>query len=491
MISGSEIKVLDRNAEYYGVSTQNLMEKAGKGVADFIIKYLDSTNKNILVFCGVGNNGGDGFVAARYLAEKHNVTLFLTGKEKDIKTDISRKNFCKLKDIKLEIHDIESLSKIDEYLSEKNVIVDSMLGIGLSGSLSAPYSTIVGKINEAKNKTVISVDMPTGLGTNTAIKPEFTLTFHDVKNGMDSKNSGDIKIVDIGIPKNAIEYVGPGELLVYYPKPKKESHKGDNGSVLVIGGGPYIGAPAMTALAALRTGSDLAYIATPKRAERAISTFSPNLIAKDLNSEFLTSDDIPKIRELLPKCNAVVIGPGLGKSKETEVAIIQTVKIVTEQNRPLVIDADAIKPVGEQLELIKNSTTVVTPHAIEFKKLTGSDIPRNIDNRIKTVQIWAEKLGIAIFLKGYVDILSNGKRTKLNKIHNEAMTVGGTGDVLAGIIGALLSKGVKPFNAMRIAAFINGEAGNEGFKKKSYGLLATDIIEEIPSILKRYLKETK
>jgi len=487
MISGSEIKVLDRNAEYYGVPAHKLMENAGKGVADFIIKYLDSVNKNILVFCGLGNNGGDGFVAARYLAEKHNVTLFLTGLEKDIRTDISRKNFCKLKEISLEIHDIESISEIDRYLSEKNVIVDSMLGIGLSGSLRTPYSAIVEKINAAKKKTVISVDMPTGLGTDTAIKPEFTLTFHDVKNGMDRRNSGDIKILDIGIPKKAVECVGPGELLVYYPKPKKESHKGDNGRVLVIGGGPYVGAPAMAALAALRTGSDLAYIATPKRVGKVISTFSPNLIVKDLNSEFLNTEDIPAIMELLHSCDTVIIGPGLGKSKETEKATIQVIDTVVEQNKPLVIDADAIKPIGEQLELIKNSTTVVTPHAMEFKKLTGYDIPQTIDDRIETVQTWAEKLGIAIFLKGYVDILSDGKMTKLNKIHNEAMTVGGTGDVLAGIIGALLSKGAKPFNAMRIAAFLNGEAGNEGYKKKSYGLLATDIIEEIPVILKKYL----
>jgi len=289
------------------------------------------------------------------------------------------------------------------------------------------------------------------------------------------------------LQKVAIECVGPGELLIYYPKPKKESHKGDNGRVLVIGGGPYIGAPAMTALAALRTGSDLAYIATPKRAERVVSTFSPDLIVKDLNSEFLTPEDMPVIRELLHSCDTVIIGPGLGKSKETEKATIQIIKTVIEQNKPLVIDADAIKPVGEQLEVIKNSTTVVTPHAMEFKKLIGCDIPQTIDDRIKIVQVWAEKLGIAIFLKGYVDILSDGERTKLNKIHNEAMTVGGTGDVLAGIIGALLSKDVEPFNAMRIAAFLNGEAGNEGFSKKSYGLLATDIIEEIPGILKRYL----
>ena len=140
------------------------------------------------------------------------ISLFLAGYEKNIRTDISRKNFNKLKDINLEIYDIESLNKIDKYLSEKNIIIDSMLGVGLSGSLKDPYFTIVEKINEAKNKTVISVDMPTGLGTNTSIKPDYTLTFHDIKNGMNSENSGDVKIVDIGIPKKAIERVGPGEL---------------------------------------------------------------------------------------------------------------------------------------------------------------------------------------------------------------------------------------------------------------------------------------
>jgi len=154
----------------------------------------------------------------------------------------------------------------------------------------------------------------------------------------------------------------------------------------------------------------------------------------------------------------------------------------------LVIDADAIKPVGNKTALLKKSKTVLTPHAEEFKKLTGVDLSKDVERRIETVRIWAEKLGVAIFLKAPVDILSNGRDTKLNKIHNEAMTVGGTGDVLAGIIGSLLSKGVEPFNAIRIAAFLNGEAGNKAFAKKSYGLLATDIIEEIPSVLKKYVK---
>jgi NAD(P)H-hydrate epimerase len=201
----------------------------------------------------------------------------------------------------------------------------------------------------------------------------------------------------------------------------------------------------------------------------------------------LTKEDIPPIEELLSKCTGVILGPGLGTASETEEAIIPLVRRIIAEKKPLVLDADAIKPVGENLSLIKNSTTVITPHVGEFKKLTGITLSQELDTRISTVKEWARKIGITIFLKGYIDVLSNGTEVKQNKVHNEAMTVGGTGDVLAGIIGALLSKGVRPFEAVRVAAFLNGEAGNEAFQKKSYGLLATDIIDEIPNVLKKYL----
>jgi hydroxyethylthiazole kinase-like uncharacterized protein yjeF len=331
------------------------------------------------------------------------------------------------------------------------------------------------------------VDVPTGLGTSLAVIPQYTVTFHDRKEGMNEKNSGTINVVDIGIPNEAITYVGPGELSVYYPRPLKKSHKGDNGVVLIIGGGPYIGAPALSGLAALRTGVDLVYIATPKRSWKSIAAFSPNFIVRDLGSDLLTMQDIPLIEDLLEKCTGVILGPGLGNAPETEKAIIPLVMRIVQEKKPLVIDADAIKPVGGNLNIIQDSMTIVTPHVGEFKKLTGIILSQDVDARMRTVRAWARKLGITIFLKGYIDVLSNGEQIKLNKVHNEAMTVGGTGDVLAGIIGALVSKGVEPFNAVRIAAFLNGEAGNEAFQKKSYGLLATDIIEEIPNVLKKYL----
>lgn len=483
MISEAEMKVIDTNSEYFGVPPMRLMENAGKNVSEFVRITVNDTKKNILILCGTGNNGGDGFVAARYLTQYYKVTVFLAGT--DIKTEIAKKNFEKLQTYEIKIY--TELRDLDRLLSENDVLIDALLGTGLTGELKEPYVTIVKKTNSTKNKIIISVDVPTGLGSTHAITPGYTVTFHDTKEGMNKTNSGKIIIADIGIPSEALAYVGPGELSVYYPRPAKKSHKGENGVVLVIGGGPYIGAPALSGLAALRTGVDLVYIATPKRSWESIATFSPNFIVKDLTQDMLTKEDIPYIEELLGKCTGVILGPGLGTASETEEAIISLVKKIIAKKKPLVLDADAIQPMAKNLPLIKNSTTVITPHVGEFKKLTTVTLSQDLDIRISTVKEWAAKLGITIFLKGYIDILSNGTNVKQNKVHNEAMTVGGTGDVLAGIIGALLSKGVRPFEAVRVAAFLNGEAGNEAYHKKSYGLLATDIIDEIPNVLKKYL----
>ncbi len=505
MLSGKEIKVLDKNAEFYNVPTIELMENAGKGIANFIIKELRPKSKEIIIFCGIGNNGGDGFVAARYLADIVNVTIFLIGKENEIRTPISKENFQKLKKTNVEIFDLESIQNLDKLLLKKEIIIDSMLGIGLSGTLREPYFSIVKKIGSLKGKIIISVDVPTGLGTNTTIKPDYTITFHDIKTGMNKQNSGNMKIVDIGIPKKAMEYIGLGELITYYPKPKKESHKGENGVVLIIGGGPYIGAPAMSGLAALRTGSDLAIITTPKKVAKAITSFSPqlikplrlanetsklspNLIVKELNKDdILVPEDIKIIGKFIQKADSVIIGPGLGSEIETKNAIKKVIENCVRLKKAMVIDADAIQVVGNNPEIIKNSQTVITPHAGEFKELTKEKLNNNLEERKQIVRKWAKKLQVTILLKGSTDIICDGTELKLNDIHNQAMTVGGTGDVLAGIIGSLLSKNMEPYNAARVGVFINGTAGNNAFKKHSYGLIATDIIQEIPKVLKKNL----
>ena len=504
MISSEEIKVIDKNSEFYGTPASELMENAGRGLADFIKTKHKTTGKNILFFCGTGNNGGDGLVAARYLGKKgYNVKVFLTGE--NVKTKISQENLHKLKKTNTKIYNIDSIDKIDEIISLSDTIVDSMLGIGLTGSLREPYKIIVNKINLSKNKTIVVVDIPTGFGTSCSVKPDYTVTFHDVKNGMNKNNCGDIITVDIKVPQKAKEYVGPGELVAFYPIPKKNSHKGENGRLLIVGGGPYYGAPALSSFAAQRAGVDLVYVATPKKVARAITSYSPllikpvklakniaklspTLIVKELKNEnILIEDDVPLIESLVSKVDTLLIGPGLGSAEETQKTVKKIVKIFVDNKKSIVIDADAIKVVGRKPDLIRNSRTVLTPHTGEFKELTNIKLSKVLDERKKHVENWANKFGVTILLKGPVDIISNGKHTKLNDVHNQAMTVGGTGDVLAGVIGALLSKNVEPFNAARIGAFINGYAGNLAFKKKSYGLIATDVIEEIPNVLKSFL----
>jgi len=505
MLPPLEVKVLDINSEFYGVKTSLLMENAGKAVAEFVTKNFPN-KRNLLFFCGTGNNGGDGFVAARYLAKRYKISLVLLGGKNKIKTKIAKENFEKLKNYKIGIFELDKLSqdKLDHLIRDADIILDAMLGIGISGEPREPFRSIIEKVNSSK-KTVISIDVPTGFGSKISIKPDVTITFHDIKEGINEKNSGKIIIADIGIPEKAVKFVGPGELVVYYPRPMETSHKGENGVVLVIGGGPYIGAPALSGLASLRVGVDLVYIATPKRAARAITSFSPllikpkrlargiaklvpNLIVKELKSdeEKLCPSDVDSILGLISKSDAVVIGPGLGRGESTEKAVIELVRICIKKDKAIVIDADAIEAVSGGFTF--HHKCVVTPHVGEFYKLTRVRLTGNIEEKMNMVKKFAKRLNTTILLKGYIDIISDGTRVKLNDIHNPAMTVGGTGDVLAGIVGGLLAKKVMPFNAARIGAFVNGYAGNLAFRSRSYGLVATDIIEEIPSVLKKFLK---
>ncbi len=505
MLTANEVHVSDINSEYYGTPAKKLMENAGRGVSEHISKKIKSKRKKIVLFCGKGNNGGDGFVAARYLSKKYEVTLFLIGKAKDIHTKVAKENFKKLEKLNIKIFNIENLDKINSLIQKNDTIVDSMLGIGIKGDLREPYKTIVKKINKQKNKTIISVDIPTGFGTNQQIKPDHTVTFHDIKKGMNNKNCGKIKIVDIKIPDKGIKYVGPGELKVFYHKPKKESHKGQNGRLLIIGGGPFYGAPALSSFAALRTGADLVFTLTPKKVAKAITSysplilkpkklakklavFSPNLIVKELSDEkIIVPSDYEIVKKYEKKVDTLLIGPGIGNNKETQDSVKKIIKFFVSKNKSIVVDADAIKVIGKNKDIIKNSKTVITPHTGEFEELTGIKLSDHIDERSKKTKEWAKKLGVTIILKGHIDVISNNENVKLNDIHNQAMTVGGTGDVLAGITGALLSKGIEPFNAARTAVFINGYAGNNAFEKKSYGLISTDIIEEIPNVLKKFL----
>ncbi|UCE36953.1 MAG: NAD(P)H-hydrate dehydratase [Thermoplasmata archaeon] len=479
MMPLKEVNVLDINSEHLGVPTFQLMENAGKGTAETALAQFQIENKNVVIICGPGNNGGDGYVTARYLSEKSKVKVILLKPESKIRSKISRTNYDKIKDT-IEIVDATSLEKDIE---GAELVIDAMLGIGIFGEVREPYLSCIRTINKS-NVQVLSVDVPSGLGTKDAIHPEMTVTFHDVKKGMTKENSGDIVVVDIGIPKEAEKFLGPGEY-VYFPKPKEDSHKGDNGRLLIVGGGPYTGAPALAGLAAYRMGVDLVHIATPKKTYQVIASYSPNFIVHRLSGDIFTSEDMTILNDWIDKIDAIVIGCGLGDHPDTQNAVLEFIK---ECQKPLVIDADAIKPVAGELGVLKDRDGVLTPHAGEFKILSGKNVEPDIESRAEQVKLFANESGFTILMKGAIDIISDGENVKLNKTGNCAMTVGGTGDVLAGCVGAMLSKGVSPFNSARIAAFTNGTAGDLAFKDLGYSMMATDIIEKIPIVVKSFLR---
>jgi len=268
-----------------------------------------------------------------------------------------------------------------------------------------------------------------------------------------------------------------------YPQRNPWTHKGEHGYVLIVAGSKrYSGSPVFNAMSALRAGADLITIIGPKRAMDIAATFAPDIIAYPLNSDYLEIKHLPEILEIAKNFNSLVIGGGLGRNKKTLEAILEIIKKI---NLPMVIDADAIHALTKKKEILKNKKVVITPHILEFKVLTGEKVLPNVSDRKEKVKKWAKKLGVTILLKGHVDVISDGKRIVLNKTGSPMMTVGGMGDTLTGICGAILAKGVSPFEAAFAAAYINGKAGELAAKKYGEGVLASDIFLEIPKIIKK------
>src|SRR5690606_6178075 len=292
--------------------------------------------------------------------------------------------------------------------------------------------------------------------------------------------TGIIRVAEIGISADAEQYVGPGDLMTLRRR-ESSGHKGDSGRILVIGGGPYSGAPALAALAALKAGADLVTAAVPANVAEIVASYSPNLIVRKLSSNILCPEDVSILLDLINSHNVVVMGMGLGRAPET----LETVRKILPFCRKAVLDADALAALSDTVfeSLAGNCDLIVTPHAGEFALLRDMKTTENQDSLIKADREFSEKKGVVTLLKGKIDIISDGKQTLLNRTGNTGMTVGGTGDVLAGLTGSLFSRN-PAFLAAACAAYINGAAGDLAFEKAGNGLLATDILEKIPEIIK-------
>ncbi|MBT0159159.1 NAD(P)H-hydrate dehydratase [Candidatus Bathyarchaeota archaeon A05DMB-2] len=489
-ITSREMRAAEANAEYFGVTLLQLMENAGRNIAAEVAARFPQDTK-IAVFCGLGGNGGDGFVAARHLLSMgYTVSVILAGKGKDITHDAAARNWCALQFLreKIPIYEVPDSSLMPTVKAD--VIVDALLGTGTKGRLKPPISMFVERINSL-NAFKIAVDVPTGVDSDTgevlgeAVKADVTLTFYKAKAGLENakKYTGELLVKGIGLPEEFEAYAGPGDVLLVTKARPLSAHKGDFGRLLVVGGSEvFSGAPTLVALAALRTGVDITYLAAPEKTARAISSISPDLITVKLDGDHLNPGNVAELEAYVNAVDAVVLGPGLGLHPKTKEFVKAFVSTVEDNGKPLLLDADGLKAFAENKRPLK-VPVVFTPHAGEYAILAGRQISERLEDRVAEVQKTAGKLGAVILLKGQVDVVCNGERFKLNFTGNPGMTVGGTGDVLSGIVGAFLAQKTDAFEAAVAAAFVNGAAGDFAAEKIGYHLVATDLLKWIPYVL--------
>ena len=503
-ISSEELAILDNNSEWLGIPKSHLMECAGYSFAtEIMVQGLANEKTSVVIFCGTGNNGGDGFVVARHLSSYGvKVLVILVGDPDKIKTEEARINWNIVYrnltySIKVDfIRDSTDAIKIEKLIEKDRnytLIVDALLGTGISGKLREPISTTIDAMNMLKEKLrdrvkVVSIDVPSGLDPNTGkifdkvINTDLVITFHKLKKGLKKTEKYQVIEKSIGIPQEASFFVGRGDLLPNLKTRKVNFHKGEFGRVLVIGGSKnYSGAPAYTSLACLNFGCDLVISYVPEVVGDVIRSYSPNMIVRTSPGKWLTTKASEEILWLMDWSNAIVIGPGLGTEIETEELLVKLLENQKNSDKSLVIDADALKLVKPHLDLIKGKNVILTPHEGELKTMTDIDLSpyTNIKKRGMEVFNIAKKWDITLLAKGPFDYISNGNMLKVNKTGCPEMSIGGTGDILAGLCASFLTTGSNPYQAACSAAFLNGYLGE--YCKKTIGprFTAMDMITSL------------
>lgn len=464
---------MEANAVAIGVSVDSLMENAGRALAEECARRLPPAPQRVVVLAGPGNNGGDGTCAAHYLAQwGFHPEVWLVRPPAEIRTPAARRCYDRAaSELRVRVG-----VPAPAQLEGAALILDALLGSGQSGELRSPYQEAVDVAN-ASQVPILAVDVPTGLGAPRAIRPRWTVALTVAKDGMGPENSGEVIVRDIGIPAEAREQTGPGEFLLFPAHPPPDP-RGRRARVLVIGGGPYSGAPALTALAALRSGVERATVLAPAQAAAAIRGFSPDLVVETVGTDRFGPGDLPVLQRAVarPRIDAILIGMGAGDVPETR-ATLEGVLAAVPEERPVLVDADGLRAVTAQPD--RRLPRVATPNQGEYERDfggAGSDRAPEVADR-------ARRYGLTFLVKGAVDVISDGTESFLNRRHHPAATVGGVGDVLSGVVGGLLAQGLRPVDAARLAAYWVGDAGARAAEAGGFGILATDVLNRLPESL--------
>lgn len=474
----AEFRRIDHNAAEMGVPVRRLMGNAGKALARAALALVPRSGPGakpgtpILLLCGKGNNGGDGYAAAAWLAANGPADHPPLCIAVEPAAGAESRHY----------HASLPAGRVVPWASWRRrrnppraaVIVDCLLGSGLAGRPRAPYAAAIRWINEHP-APVLACDIPSGFGSKLAVRPKATLTFHARKQGMTDASCGSITVAPIGIPRAAETDIGIGDLRAGFHAGAVDAHKGDHGRVLVVGGGPFTGAPHYSGLAAYRAGADLVTLWTPARAARVIETWGPDLLIHDGPGDHLVPEHLASIRVALERADALVIGPGVGVEHGTRSLIAAVLDDAARRNIPVVVDADGLDAVTPAWLARHGARTVLTPHGQEFRDLSGA----RTDAEAAVVR-YAKKHRVTVLRKGAVDVVTDGDRTRRCRRGHPGMAVGGTGDVLAGVTGALLARGAGPLEAACAAAYLVGVAGEHAAQVWAHGLTASDVIAALP-----------
>lgn len=472
LLSTSEMKLAEKYAiDNIGVPSIVLMENAAKNAADVI---LNEEPKSVVVFAGKGNNGGDGLAIARHLISHNIETKIIFIGNEDKATADCKTNLNILKNYKADIEYGFNSTDISQY----DIVVDALIGTGLSRKLSDEYIEIVEFINNSRKKT-IAVDCPTGINSDTgedygiAVNADITVTFHRPKIGLmlypAYSHCGKIVVKDIGIP-----YIKGSKTFVLdsinMPERKKNSHKGTYGKALIVGGcDTMAGAAILNAKAAYKIGAGLVNICS-----------TPHVI-NVAHCSIPEATTTPRSKIDYNYGNVCAIGSGLGINYEIVKNTIENC------NNTLVIDADGLNSIANNTDILFKLRTncVITPHIMEMSRLTGKSVTNIKNNMVSTALDFAKKYNVVVLLKDSHSVIANPKGDVcINITGTPAMSKGGTGDCLCGVITGLIAQGVDAFEAACMGAYINGKAGEAAEKRLSaYGVMASDVVESISEVL--------
>jgi len=510
--TAEQMQELDRKAiETYRIPGVVLMENAGRGAAELICNtFPDIDKKKIAIVAGKGNNGGDGFVIARYLLNQGiSVRVYLLTDPKGLRGD-GETNFNIFHRMKGEVISVPSskdYQKIKRDLEKFDILVDGIFGTGLDAEVRGYYREVIDHLNMLQ-RPIVAIDIPSGLDADTgkplgtAIRAFLTVTFGLPKIGLlispGLDYAGKVKVIDIGIPKKLVEeekiptyLLEKEEIQSWLSVPRHpDTHKGDYGHLLVIAGSVgKTGAAAMSCQAALRMGAGLVTLAIPKSLNPIMEMKLTEVMTEPLPEtpkQTLSLRAFSAIVRLCENKKAVIIGPGLGTYKETQSLVLKLIKAL---DLPIILDADGLTALATQPKTLPatNRSLILTPHPGEMARLIRSSAKEVLENRFGVSKNFSQSQHVHLVLKGHPTLIASPKgEVFINPTGNPGMASGGTGDVLTGMIGGLICQGFDILPSLQASVFLHGMAGDEGAQEMGEkSLIATDMIEKLPALLKR------